>query len=148
MKPSYGYLPKEIKATVNEIVPHLSSEPTIEELYKEWNKVNREKLSLYYENKDPTVPLVDNKEFRSIKNMIINAVMELPSDVEIDHSEVAREDENEEPFKIRPRFYEEATEQSKPILPNPPPIMTHYEGPVPINTIIAAKGGSSEPWQG
>ena len=139
-KKVYGYLPKEIKATVNEIVAQFSTEPAIEELYKEWNKINREKLSLYYENKDPTVPLVDNKEFRSIKNMIIKAVMELPPDVEIDHSEVAREDENEEPFKIRPRFYEEETEQSKPILPNPPPIMTHYEGPVPINTIIAAKG--------
>lgn len=46
-KKVYGYLPKVIKTTVNEIVTHLSSEPAIEELYKEWNKVNREKLSLY-----------------------------------------------------------------------------------------------------
>ena len=73
-KKVYGYLPKAIKTTVNEIVTQLSSEPAIEELYKEWNKVNREKLSLYYENKDPTVSLVDNKEFRSIKNMIIRAL--------------------------------------------------------------------------
>lgn len=53
-KKVYGYLPKQIKATVNEIVAQLSAEPAIEKLYKEWNKVNREKLSLYYENKDPT----------------------------------------------------------------------------------------------
>ena len=79
-KKVYGYLPKSIKATVNEVVHLLASEPNIEKLYEEWNKVNREKLSLYYENKDPTVPLVDNKEFRSIKNTIIRAVLEMPQD--------------------------------------------------------------------
>lgn len=77
-KKVYGYLPKSIKATVNEIVAALSNEPAIAGLYKEWNKINREKLSLYYENKDPTVPLVDNKEFRSINNMIIRTVLEMP----------------------------------------------------------------------
>lgn len=86
-KKVYGYLPKQIKATVNEIVVHISTDPPIEELYKEWNKVNREKLSLYYENKDPTVPLVENKEFRSIKNAIIRAVMEMPQEVKIATSE-------------------------------------------------------------
>jgi hypothetical protein len=33
-KKVYGYLPKTIKATVNEIVAHLSSEPAIADLYK------------------------------------------------------------------------------------------------------------------
>lgn len=80
-KKVYGYLPKSIKATVNEIVAQLSSEPNIAKLYDEWNRINCEKLSLYYENKDPTVPLVDNKEFRSIKNMIIKAALEM--DVEM-----------------------------------------------------------------
>lgn len=89
-KKVYGYLPKSAKATVNEIVEMLSAEPSIAELYKEWNKINREKLSLYYENKDPTIPLVDNKEFRSIKNMIIKAVMEIPQEVEQAEPHVAR----------------------------------------------------------
>ena len=106
-KKIYGYLPKTIKATVNEIVAHLSTEPAIEELYKEWNKVNREKLSLYYENKDPTVPLVDNKEFRSIKNMIIKAVIELPPDVDIAHSAVSEEENDDKSTPIHPRFHEE-----------------------------------------
>lgn len=76
-KKVYGYLPKSLKATVNEIVAQLSVEPNIAKLYDEWNRINREKLSLYYENKDPTVPLVDNNEFRSIKNMIVKAVLEM-----------------------------------------------------------------------
>jgi len=90
-KKVYGYLPKSIKATVNEIVRLLATEPIVEKLYKEWNKVNREKLSLYYENKDSTIPLVDNKEFRSIKNMIIRAVMEMPHDVRMQPVKSVRE---------------------------------------------------------
>ena len=139
-KKVYGYLPKQIKATVNEIVSHLATEPAIEELYKEWNKVNREKLSLYYENKDPTVPLVDNKEFRSIKNMIIKAVMELPPDVEISTSDVPKEDNGDEPIQFRPRFYEEETRPTPPISATPPPIVTHYEEATRPNTVAVAKG--------
>ena len=139
-KKVYGYLPKPIKATVNEIVAHLASEPAIEELYKEWDKVNREKLSLYYENKDPTIPLVDNKEFRSIKNMIIRAIMELPPDVEIAHSEATKEDNDEETIRPFPRFYEEEPILKIPKPPEPTPIIIHPKDPEPRNTLAAAKG--------
>ena len=139
-KKVYGYLPKQIKATVNEIVVHLSAEPAIEELYKEWNKVNREKLFLYYENKDPTVPLVDNKEFRSIKNMIIKAVMEMPPDVEIATSEVSKEENDDEAIHARPQFYEEEPVLKIPSVPNPPPIVVHHKDPVPRNMVAVTKG--------
>ena len=139
-KKVYGYLPKPIKATVNEIVAQLSTEPTIEELYKEWNKVNREKLSLYYENKDPTVPLVDNKEFRSIKNMIIRAVMELPPDVEIAASGARKEDNDDEPTSIRPRFYEEEPVLKVPTETVAPPIVIQPKEPNNDNTTAVIKG--------
>ena len=136
----YGYLSKPIKSTVNEIVAHLATEPSIEELYKEWNKVNREKLSLYYENKDPTVPLVDNKEFLSIKNMIIKAVMGLPPDVEFSTSDVPKEDNDDEPIQIRPRFYEEEPVLKIPTVPDSPTVVIHHKEPVPRNTVAVAKG--------
>ena len=139
-KKVYGYLPKEIKTTVNEIVSHLATEPAIEELYKEWSKVNREKLSLYYENKDPIVPLVDNKEFRSIKNMIIRAVMEMPPDVEIVTSEVSKAEKDDESTQIHPRFYEAETKPTPPIGVAPPLIVTHYEEATRLDTIAVAKG--------
>ena len=139
-KKVYGYLPKPIKATVNEIVAQLSTEPAIEELYKEWNKVNREKLSLYYENKDPTVPLVDNKEFRSIKNMIIRAVMELPPDVEIAASGARKEDNDDEPTSIRPRFYEEEPVLKVPTETVAPPIVIQPKEPNNDNTTAVIKG--------
>ena len=139
-KKVYGYLPKEIKATVNYIVSHLVTEPSIEELYKEWNKINQEKLSLYYENKDPTVPLVDNKEFRSIKNIIIRAVMEMPPDVEITTSEVSKDENDDEPIQIRPRFYEKEPVLKIPTVPDSPPVVVHHKAPVSHNTTAVTKG--------
>ena len=139
-KKVYGYLPKSIKATVNEIVVHLASEPSIEELYKEWNKVNREKLSLYYENKDPTVPLVDNKEFRSIKNMIIKAVMELPPDVQIAHSEVSKEDNDDETISPLPRFIKEEPALRIPTAPDISPVVIHRKEPISLDAKAVAKG--------
>ena len=46
-------------------------------VYAEWNKINREKLSLYYEKKEPDIPLEDNKEFRILKNDIIMAAVQM-----------------------------------------------------------------------
>ena len=139
-KKVYGYLPKEIKATVNEIVAYLSAEPAIEELYKEWNIVNREKLSLYYENKDPTVPLVDNKEFRSIKNMIIRAVKELPPDVEIAHSEATKEHNDDEATPIHPRVNVEEPVLKIPKASDFTPVVNHHKEAVPHNTMAVTKG--------
>ena len=99
-KKVYGYLPKEIKATVDQIVAAMAKDDGIAELYREWNRANREKLSLYREKKEPDLPLEDNPEFRSIKNKIIQAVLNLPlpetydpmQDTEAQASEEERKD--------------------------------------------------------
>ena len=70
----YGYLPKSIKETVNDIVAELAKDKNLAKLYSKWNEINREKLSLYYDNEKPNIPLEDNKEFRSIKNYILKSV--------------------------------------------------------------------------
>ena len=75
-KKVYGYLPKEVKQTVDEIVSVLAKDKNIAELYKKWNEINREKLSLYHEKETPDIPLEDNKEFRIIKNVIIRSAVE------------------------------------------------------------------------
>lgn len=75
-KKVYGYLPKKVKCTVNKIVAEIAKDKTIAELYSKWNEINREKLSLYHEKKTPDIPLEENKEFRSIKNMIVKSVAE------------------------------------------------------------------------
>ena len=78
-KKVYGYLPKEIKETVNKIVAEFAKDEDVAELYAEWNKINREKLSLYYEKIEPDISLELNKEFRSLKNDIIRAAVQMDS---------------------------------------------------------------------
>lgn len=70
----YGYLPKSIKETVNNIVAELARDKNLTNLYSKWNEINREKLSLYYDKEKLDIPLEDNKEFRSIKNYILKLV--------------------------------------------------------------------------
>lgn len=70
----YGYLPKSIKETVNNIVANLAKDKNLSKLYTKWNEINREKLSLYYDKEKPDIPLEDNKEFRSIKNYILKSI--------------------------------------------------------------------------
>ncbi len=69
----YGYLPKDVKDTVKEIVAELAKDEGIARLNSEWNKVNREKLSLYFEKKEPDISLENNPEFSSIKNVIVRS---------------------------------------------------------------------------
>ena len=76
-KMKYGYFPKAMKNTINAIIRELTKNEEITDLYSEWNDVNREKLSLYYEKKEPDIPLDENNEFRSIKNMIIHHAVEI-----------------------------------------------------------------------
>ena len=82
-KKLYGYLQKDIKNTVDAIVRELAKDNRIADFYAEWNNINRQKLSIYHDKPDPDIPLEDNKEFRSIKNAIIKAVLELDSSTEI-----------------------------------------------------------------
>ena len=50
-------------------------------MYAEWNKTNREKLSVYYDKPKPDIPLENNREFRDIKNAVIrSAVLMLQSE--------------------------------------------------------------------
>ncbi len=63
---------KDVKNTVDNIVNELAKDKRITNFYAEWNNINRQKLSIYHDKPDPDIPLEDNKEFRSIKNAIIN----------------------------------------------------------------------------
>ena len=86
-KKLYGYLQKDIKNTVDAIVRELAKDKRIVDFYAEWNNINRQKLSIYHDKPDPDIPLEDNKEFRSIKNAIIRAVMELDNTADIEISD-------------------------------------------------------------
>lgn len=67
----YGYLPKEVKAQVDEIVDRLAQLPEVAACYDQWWRLKDEIAGYYGRNTPPHQPLVQQKEFRAIKNFII-----------------------------------------------------------------------------
>ena len=67
----YGYLPKEVKAQVDEIVEQLAQLPEVAACYEQWWRLKDEIAVYYGRNTPPHQPMVQQKEFRTIKNMII-----------------------------------------------------------------------------
>lgn len=77
-KKQYGYLPKDVKKSVDDILKSLAQLPEISKLYSKWNRLNKEKLSVYYNSSnDPDIPLETNNEFKVLKNKIINYVLQM-----------------------------------------------------------------------
>lgn len=70
-KHQYGYLPKPVKATVDAIVDRLAQLPEVAACYAQWNQVKDELVRFHNQNPRQHLPLSQQKEFRTIKNMII-----------------------------------------------------------------------------
>ena len=67
----YGYLPKEVKARVDEIVERLAQLPEVAACYDQWWRLKDGIAGYYGRNTPPHQPLSQQKEFRAIKNFII-----------------------------------------------------------------------------
>ena len=77
-KRSYAYMTKDIKKLINSIVDELERNPAVKECYEKWFRLQAT-ISGYYGDEPTTLPpLSQNKEFRSIKNMIIREVFQMP----------------------------------------------------------------------
>ena len=70
-KKQYGYLKPELKHLVDAIVEEFAKDPRIAELYNLWYKQKESGIRFYQDEMPERVPLVDNPEFRTIKNMIL-----------------------------------------------------------------------------
>lgn len=76
-KKVYGYLPQDVKRTVDDILAELAKDKQIAQLYEKWCELERLKYKIYTQ-KEPELPaLADNKVFKPVKNMIIRAVERL-----------------------------------------------------------------------
>ena len=71
-KKTYGYLPKAVKETVDEIVDQLEQLPVIDECYQIWWNLQCQINDFYSEKERQRPPLSQQKEFRSIKNAVIH----------------------------------------------------------------------------
>ena len=108
-KKVYGYLPKEIKETVNKIFSELAKDENIRQLYEKWCSLERLKYKTYTQKEAELPELVDNKVFQPVRNMIIRTVLNMkPFDVntEIENSEPNDEYFDNTPQNMSPLFDE------------------------------------------
>ncbi|GBF70087.1 hypothetical protein LAWASA_2816 [Lawsonibacter asaccharolyticus] len=70
-KKCYGYLPKSVKKTVDEVVDKLEELPVVRECYDRWCKLQGEVESYYHDKPRERKKLSQEKEFRQIKNAVI-----------------------------------------------------------------------------
>lgn len=79
-KKVYGYLKADVKAIVDSIVDELAKDNRISTLYDLWYEQRENVLRTYNSNLPERVQLSQNREFKSIKNAIIQAAMNLVLD--------------------------------------------------------------------
>ena len=70
-KKKYGYLPKAVKDTVDEIVDQMERFPAVSDCYQAWWALQCQIEDFYSEKERQRPPLSEQKEFRSIKNAVI-----------------------------------------------------------------------------
>jgi len=76
-KKVYGYLKADVKAIVDSIVDELEKDEKVSELYNLWYGQTEEIKRTYTENIEPRLPLSKNKEFKSIRNAVIQEAMKI-----------------------------------------------------------------------
>lgn len=114
-KKVYGYLPPDVKETVNSIFSELAKDNNIRQLYEKWCSLESLKYKTYTQKEKELPPLVDNKVFQPVRNMIIRTVLDMNYpviDVEIEEPDPTEQFENDDFYvDISPQFDE--SEQSE-----------------------------------
>ena len=107
-KKVYGYLKPEVKQTVNAIFEALAENDSIQKMYTLWCEMEQQKHDVYSSAKLQFPKLTDNKEFKSVKNMIVQTVLDMNSpvvDIEIEEPELT-EKTDDDITDIPPQFDE------------------------------------------
>ena len=108
-KKVYGYLPMEIKETVNKIFSELAKDENIQQLYEKWCGLERLKYKTYTQKETELPKLADNKVFQPVRNMIIRTVLNMKpfdANTEIEGSEPNDEYIDNTPQNMSPLFDE------------------------------------------
>jgi len=99
-KKVYGYLKPDVKKTVDEIFMRLADNESVKKMYDLWCEMEQQKHDVYSSAKVGFPSLVDNKEFKSVKNMIVQTVLQMDfqqPEIKVEIPEIA--DENTDQFK-------------------------------------------------
>ena len=80
-KKVYGYLKADVKAIVDEIVAELAADERIRKLYDLWHEQREDVLRSYTDHFPERIPLEQNKEFKTIRNAVIQETMKIVSGI-------------------------------------------------------------------
>lgn len=112
-KKVYGYLPMEIKETVNKIFSELAKDENIQQLYEKWCDLERLKYKTYTQKEAELPELVDNKVFQPVRNMIIRTVLNMkPFDA---NTEIEGSEPNDEYFDNTPQSMSPLFDEAEPL---------------------------------
>ena len=96
-KKSYGYLPKPLKSLVDEIVNEMERLPAVHDCYEQWLVLQNKVDSYYHDDLRERIPLSQQKEFRQIKNAVIQEAERLRlGEVTFEERGFSQHDEPEE----------------------------------------------------
>ena len=104
-KKVYGYLKPDVKALVDSIVDELANDGRIKKLYDLWYEQKENTIRTYTDEIPDRIPLVNNKEFKSIKNAVIKEALKL----NLTEDEVEKNENTDEEPVSNPFEYEENT---------------------------------------
>ena len=112
-KKVYGYLPMEIKETVNKIFSELAKDENIQQLYEKWCGLERLKYKTYTQKETELPKLADNKVFQPVRNMIIRTVLNMkPFDA---NTEIEGSEPNDEYFDNTPQNMSPLFDEAEPL---------------------------------
>lgn len=104
-KKVYGYLKLDVKAIVDSIVDELSNDDRIKKLYDLWYEQKENTIRTYTDEIPDRIPLVQNKEFKSIKNAVIKEALKLNLTEDV----VEKSENSDNESVTKPFEYEENT---------------------------------------
>lgn len=99
-KKVYGYLKPEVKAIVDGIMVRLSENEQVARLYDLWYQQKENAIKVYTDEMPPRIPLVDNKEFKPLKNAIIQEALKISEQGYSDTEQKSDEENEGEPVSI------------------------------------------------
>ena len=91
-KKVYGYLPPDVKLTVDQIVEELAQDPRVSHAYELWQQLREKVYSVYSKDLPLRIPLSAQKEFKSVRNMVIRETLRMSQElVQSESDEIAGE---------------------------------------------------------
>lgn len=96
----FAYIPKQSKQIINDILREMEKNEYLQQLYVQWLLYKQDIHSTYKNEAIEKLPLLEQKEFKSIKNMILKEVMSFQKDEIFDFQEVQELEDDTSLFNI------------------------------------------------